>query len=171
MCVCACAWVRVSVDARSCVLALAAWSIFGRSCVLSVVFGALSASGTVYLANDTRTGQQVAIKMSSANELENLKHEIALQSLSRHENIVRYIETYMHQRHLWVRRATSIGRCGVLLTPVRVQFSRSCWSLCMGALLQMSWVQVCDSQSLVSRTCVCVVPDDSSLASGVVGAV
>lgn len=60
------------------------------------------ASGTVYLATDTRTGQQVAIKMSDAADLENLKHEIALQSLSVHENIVRYIETYLHQRRLWI---------------------------------------------------------------------
>lgn len=60
------------------------------------------ASGTVYLATDTRTGQQVAIKQSDAADLVNLKHEIALQSLSRHENIVRYIETYVHDRNLWI---------------------------------------------------------------------
>lgn len=60
------------------------------------------ASGTVYLATDTRTGQQVAIKMSDASDLANLKHEIALQSLSKHDNIVRYIETYIHSRHLWI---------------------------------------------------------------------
>lgn len=60
------------------------------------------ASGTVYLATDTRSGQQVAIKMSDASDLANLKQEIALQSLSVHENIVHYIETYMHQRKLWI---------------------------------------------------------------------
>ena len=65
----------------------------------------------MYLATDTRSGEQVAIKMSDASDLENLKHEIALQSLSVHENIVRYMETYQHQGRLWVRA----GRRRVLL--------------------------------------------------------
>lgn len=48
--------------------------------------------------------------MSDAADLENLKHEIALQSLSVHENIVRYIETYLHQRRLWVRTVCAARR-------------------------------------------------------------
>lgn len=62
----------------------------------------ISASGTVYLATDSRTRNQVAIKMSAASDLENLKHEIALQRLSKHDNIVKYFETYMKGGNLWV---------------------------------------------------------------------
>jgi serine/threonine protein kinase len=60
------------------------------------------ASGTVYLGIDVRTGSQVAIKVAPASDLANLKNEIALQKMSRHANIVSYIETYMHRDQLWI---------------------------------------------------------------------
>lgn len=47
---------------------------------------------------------QAAIKVASALELDNLKNEISLQSMSRHPNIVEYRETYLHINKLWVRR-------------------------------------------------------------------
>lgn len=60
------------------------------------------ASGTVYLGVDTRNGSQVAVKVAPASDLVNLKNEIALQKISKHPNIVGYVETYLHREQLWI---------------------------------------------------------------------
>jgi len=60
------------------------------------------ASGTVYLGIDTRNGSQVAIKVAPASDLVNLKNEIALQKISKHANIVGYVETYLYRDQLWI---------------------------------------------------------------------
>lgn len=61
-----------------------------------------SASGVVYSAKDKRSGKQVALKVASALDMDNLRIEISMQSLSRHPNIVRYEETYLHAGKLWI---------------------------------------------------------------------
>eukprot|EP00753_Platysulcus_tardus_P022555 PLAT9766.1.p2 GENE.PLAT9766.1~~PLAT9766.1.p2 ORF type:complete len:452 (-),score=220.59 PLAT9766.1:180-1535(-) len=60
------------------------------------------ASGVVYLASNKRTGEQCAIKVSPASDLENIMNEIAMQQLSKHPNIVQYIDTYLHHEDLWI---------------------------------------------------------------------
>ena len=52
------------------------------------------ASGVVYSAIDKRDGRKVALKIAPANELAELTNEIGLQSISKHPNIVEYIEAY-----------------------------------------------------------------------------
>lgn len=60
------------------------------------------ASGTVFLASDTRTGERVAIKMARASQLSSLKYEIALQKMSAHPAIVRLREAYLCTDWLWL---------------------------------------------------------------------
>lgn len=60
------------------------------------------ASGTVFLARDTRTGERVAIKMSKASQLPTLKYEIALQKMSAHPAIVKLLEAYLCEDWLWL---------------------------------------------------------------------
>jgi len=60
------------------------------------------ASGTVYLGTDVRSQRLVAIKVAPASDLANLKTEIALQKMSRHESIVSYHETFLHREQLWI---------------------------------------------------------------------
>jgi hypothetical protein len=60
------------------------------------------ASGTVFLARDTRTGERVAIKMARSSQLANLKYEIALQKMSAHQSIVTLREAYLSDDWLWV---------------------------------------------------------------------
>jgi serine/threonine protein kinase len=52
------------------------------------------ASGVVYSATCRRTGRKVALKIAAANEMTELVNEIGLQSLSRHPNIVEFIEAF-----------------------------------------------------------------------------
>jgi len=60
------------------------------------------ASGTVFLARDSRTGERVAIKMARATQLSSLKYEIALQKMSAHPAIVKLREAYLCDDWLWL---------------------------------------------------------------------
>lgn len=53
------------------------------------------ASGVVYSATHRETGRKVALKIAPKNELTELTNEIGLQSISRHPNIVEFIEAYL----------------------------------------------------------------------------
>ncbi|GBG33230.1 Protein kinase, putative [Hondaea fermentalgiana] len=60
------------------------------------------AGGTVYIATDKRTKEKVAVKVSPMSDLENIKNEIAMHSLSRHPNIVGILETISWQEELYI---------------------------------------------------------------------
>ena len=60
------------------------------------------AGGVVYVCTDQRTQERVAVKISPMKDLENLKNEIAMHSLSQHDNIVEYKETFAHGDSLWI---------------------------------------------------------------------
>lgn len=60
------------------------------------------AGGVVFECKDKRTGEIVAIKKSLLEDLDEIKNEIALQSLSQHENVVRFLETFMHGDEVWL---------------------------------------------------------------------
>ena len=45
---------------------------------------------------------QVALKIAPANELAELTNEIGLQSLSKHLNIVEFIEAYAYEVRMYV---------------------------------------------------------------------
>lgn len=53
------------------------------------------ASGIVYSATHRETGRKVALKVAPKNELAELTNEIGLQCLSKHPNIVEFIEAYL----------------------------------------------------------------------------
>jgi len=62
------------------------------------------ASGIVYSAIDNRPnteryGQRVALKYCDLKELEELKTEIAMQSLSNHPYVVNFLEAFLTERH------------------------------------------------------------------------
>lgn len=52
------------------------------------------ASGVVYSATCRKTGRKVALKIAPINEVNELVNEIGLQNLSRHTNIVEFIDAY-----------------------------------------------------------------------------
>lgn len=66
------------------------------------------AGGVVWEGLDLRSQQKIAIKISPApdeknpDQRNNIKNEIALQSMSKHENVVRFIECYEVRDKLWV---------------------------------------------------------------------
>uniref|UniRef100_A0A7S3JTI3 Protein kinase domain-containing protein n=1 Tax=Aureoumbra lagunensis TaxID=44058 RepID=A0A7S3JTI3_9STRA len=62
------------------------------------------ASGIVYSAIDDRKGterygQRVALKYCDLKELDELKTEIAMQSMSNHPNVVNFLEAFLTERH------------------------------------------------------------------------
>ena len=66
-----------------------------------------SASGTVLLAYELSTGEEVAIKqMNLANQpkKELIINEIAVMKHNRHINIVNYKDSYLVDEELWVGR-------------------------------------------------------------------
>jgi len=65
-----------------------------------------SASGTVLLAYELATGEEVAIKqMNLANQpkKELIINEIAVMKHNRHINIVNYKDSYLVDEELWVK--------------------------------------------------------------------
>lgn len=67
------------------------------------------ASGIVYSATDRKTGRKVALKISPINELTELINEIGLQSLSRHPNIVEYIEAFQGTDEICIVMELMVG--------------------------------------------------------------
>lgn len=60
------------------------------------------ASGIVYSAMDKRSGKQVALKIASVSEINELTNEIGQQMLSKHPNIVEIIEAYVVRKEVCI---------------------------------------------------------------------
>lgn len=60
------------------------------------------ASGVVFEAIDKRTDKRCAIKMTDIQELEQVKTEICMQTMSNHPNVVQYVETFQTADHVWM---------------------------------------------------------------------
>lgn len=61
--------------------------------------------GTIYMATDKQTGQNVAIKklsLSKSTDLPGLQNEIAMMKISAHPNVTQYMCSFMYDRCLWV---------------------------------------------------------------------
>lgn len=67
------------------------------------------ASGTVYSAIEKRTGRHVALKVAPLAELSDLTNEIALQSMSKHPNIVEMIEAYVTKKDVCIVMELVVG--------------------------------------------------------------
>jgi len=79
------------------------------------------AAGEVYLANDSRTNNKVAIKIMPLNN-QNMKllvTEIGIMKTSEHPNIVSYYDSYLVGEHIWVVMEYMGSGC---LTEVLEQF-------------------------------------------------
>lgn len=64
------------------------------------------ASGTVYTAIETSTGQEVAIKqmnLSQQPKKELIINEILVMRENKHPNVVNYLDSYLVGDELWVR--------------------------------------------------------------------
>jgi hypothetical protein len=60
------------------------------------------ASGVVWSAIEIATKKKCAVKITDLSDLENLKNEIAMQTLSSHPNVVQYMGAYAWQNKLWI---------------------------------------------------------------------
>mmetsp|Transcript_9991 Transcript_9991/g.14595 ORF Transcript_9991/g.14595 Transcript_9991/m.14595 type:complete len:451 (-) Transcript_9991:191-1543(-) len=60
------------------------------------------ASGVVYSVIHRKTKEKFAVKITSALDLEAIKTEISMQQMSKHPNIVSYIETYLWDDNIWL---------------------------------------------------------------------
>lgn len=69
------------------------------------------ASGTVYRCRNNRTGELVAIKKAPIAELAELMNEIGMQSLSKHPNIVNYLEAFATDEAVWISMELMEGGC------------------------------------------------------------
>jgi serine/threonine protein kinase len=67
------------------------------------------ASGIVYSATDKRNGRKVALKIAPSNEIIELVNEIGLQALSRHANIVEFIDAYQGQDEICIVMELMVG--------------------------------------------------------------
>lgn len=67
------------------------------------------ASGIVYSATNRQTQRKVALKIAPKNELTELTNEIGLQSMSRHPNIVEFIEAYQGQDDICIVMELMVG--------------------------------------------------------------
>jgi serine/threonine protein kinase len=69
------------------------------------------ASGTVYSAIDNSDGRAVALKVASLEELEDLRNEIALQSMSKHPNVVECLDAYESASEVCIVMELMSGGC------------------------------------------------------------
>jgi serine/threonine protein kinase len=69
------------------------------------------ASGTVFSANDKKSGRKVALKLCPIAELKDLTNEIALQSMTKHPNIVECIDAYAFGKDVCIVMELMTGGC------------------------------------------------------------
>ena len=90
------------------------------------------ASGTVYTAIETSTGQEVAIKqmnLSQQPKKELIINEILVMRENKHPNVVNYLDSYLVGDELWVRLPSLNNNIVYDLTFFFLQHFRSLWSI------------------------------------------
>ena len=104
------------------------------------------ASGTVYSAKEKKTGRSVALKIAEsrdANVLQELTNEIALQSLSRHPNVVECIEAFKNSRDQTVCIALELMKGGCLtdvVSPTAPMTEPQMAHVCKGMLMGLAFL-------------------------------
>ena len=99
------------------------------------------ASGTVYAAKDKRTGQKVALKIAPLSELSDLVNEIGLQSMSRHPNVVQYIEAYASKKDVCIVMELMLGGSLTDCLGVDVDFPEPCIAfVCRHMLMALAFI-------------------------------
>ena len=67
------------------------------------------ASGVVYSATEKKTGRNVALKIASLKELNDLTNEIMLQAMSKHPNVVEMIDAYVTSKEVCIVMELMVG--------------------------------------------------------------
>eukprot|EP01039_Chlorochromonas_danica_P001491 gene1491-1625_t len=99
------------------------------------------ASGIVYSATDRRSGRKVALKIAPINELAELVNEIGLQCLSRHPNIVEFIEAFQGPDEICIVMELMIGGSLTDCCDVRRPMSEPMIAyVCKGMLMALSFM-------------------------------
>lgn len=92
------------------------------------------ASGEVFLATEIKTGRKVAIKKMALNKknMNIVATEIQIMMTSKHENIVEYIGSYIHEKMLWVAMEymdegcltgiLDLFPCGIRMTEAEISY-------------------------------------------------
>lgn len=99
------------------------------------------ASGIVYSATDKRNGRKVALKIAPMNELQELVNEIGLQSLSKHPNIVEFIEAYQGEDEVCIVMELIVGGSLTDCVDVKRPMSEPCIAyVCKMMLMALSFM-------------------------------
>ena len=56
----------------------------------------------MYECRDRRNGEIVAVKRAQMDDLDEIKNEIAIQNLSKHDNVLKFLETYTYKAEIWI---------------------------------------------------------------------
>lgn len=94
------------------------------------------AGGIVYECVDRRTQELVAVKIAPREEMETLKSEIALQSLSKHENVVQFLETYNVGDQVWIVIELMDGGALTNIVGRKIKWPESCMAYVLQQCLQ-----------------------------------
>lgn len=99
------------------------------------------ASGVVYSATCRRTGRKVALKIAAANEMNELINEIGLQSLSRHGNIVEFIEAFQGPDEICIVLELMVGGSLTDCCDVKRPMSEPMIAyVCQGVLMALAFM-------------------------------
>lgn len=86
------------------------------------------ASGVVYSVIHRKTKEKLACKITSALDLDAIKTEISMQQMSKHPNIVSYIETYLWEDNIWLIMECMDGGCVTYFQARSIDFFW--WTIC-----------------------------------------
>jgi serine/threonine protein kinase len=84
------------------------------------------ASGVVYSATRTATGDKVAMKIAPINELADLTNEMGLQSMCKHPNIVEFQEAFIYGNDVCIVMELVHGSSLTNCLGVNVDFPEPC---------------------------------------------
>lgn len=90
----------------------------------------------VWKAIERRSKQEVAVKITPLDQLENLKAEIALQSLSKHPNVVNFLETYQFKEEIWLILELMNGGALTKLVGTKINWPEKCMAYVLQQCLQ-----------------------------------
>ena len=99
------------------------------------------ASGVVYSAKSRRTDQQVALKIAPLSDLAELTNEIGLQSMSRHANIVQFIEAYAFNNNVCIVMELMVGGCLTDIISTTTPMPEDCIAfVCKNVLMALAFM-------------------------------
>lgn len=89
-----------------------------------------------YKGTNLTTGECVALKVSPASDLQNLKNELALQRLCSHENIVALRDCFLWNNKLWIAMELMDAGCLTEILGPDIDFPEECIAYVCRNILQ-----------------------------------